>query len=106
MMLPIDENGERLAVVDASYDETTGRLTYKTSYALKREERVTAIWLHRSAGDKVGAAVHLLSGGTGTSAQGTVTLSYADRADLAAGKLRLRVYTTEHPAGIDAVLTR
>ena len=88
-----------------SYDEPTGRLTYQTTYAPKRDERVTAVWLHRGACDKAGAAVHLLSGGTGTSGHGVVTLSYAERADFAAGKLKLRVYTKDHPAGIDATLT-
>ena len=70
MTVPIEENGGRVAVVDVSYDETTGRLTYKTTYPTKREERVTAIWLHRAAGDKAGAAVHLLSGGNGTGTNG------------------------------------
>jgi hypothetical protein len=106
MTVPIEENGERLTVVEMTYDETTGQLTYKTIDAPKREERVTAVWLHRAAGDKVGAAVHLLSGGTGASGHGTVTLSYAERADFAAGKLRVRAYTKDHPAGIDAVLPR
>ena len=106
LTVSIEEHGERLTTVDVSYDETAGRLTYKTTYAPKRDERVTAVWLQRAAGEKVGAAVHLLSGGAGTSGQGVVTLSYAERADFAAGKLRLRVYTKDHPAGIDATLAR
>jgi amidase len=104
--VPIEEHGERLTTIDMSYDETTGRLAYKTTYAPKRDDRVSAIWLQRAAGDKVGAAVHLLSAGPGTSGEGVATLSYAERADFAAAKLRVRVYTKDHPGGIEAALAR
>ena len=101
MSVPIDDGGDRLGVVQLTYEETTGRLSYTSTFAPNRERRVSAIWVHRVRGDRTGAAVHILFNGPGTASHGSVVLSPADRAALAGGSLRMRVYTHEHPGGID-----
>ena len=101
-VVPIEENGERLGVVDFTFDPTTSRLTYKTSFAPKRHERVNAIWIQRGTIDKPSAALHQL---LPAASPGSVVLSYVDRDNLAGGRLILRVYTTQHPLGIAAPLS-
>lgn len=94
--LPLEQGGERLGSIAFDYDATTSRLSYKTVFAPRRGERVIAIWINRVADGKPGAALHMIGGGA-TPADGTITLSASDRADLAAGRLRLRVFTrTQH----------
>ena len=101
-VVPIEENGERLGVVDFTFDPTTSRLAYKTVFAPKRHERVNAIWIQRGTMDKPAAALHqLLPAGS----SGSVVLSYSDRENLAAGRLVLRVYTAQHPLGIAAPIS-
>src|SRR5262249_54388027 len=102
--VPIEEDGDRLAVAELSYDETTARLTYKLLFAPSRARQVTAIWIHRTNGDKPAAAIHRLFGGDGSNRTGTVVLASADRAHLVAGRLRLRSYTARHPGGVDAAI--
>ena len=102
---PLEENQERLAVIEFAYDETTGRLSYKSIVAPRRLELVTAMWIHRLGGDKTGAGLHQLYGGAATTPNGSVMLSSRDRADLAAGNLRLRYYTRDNPAGLEARLS-
>jgi Asp-tRNA(Asn)/Glu-tRNA(Gln) amidotransferase A subunit family amidase len=96
----LEENGDRLGVIEFSYDETTGRLSYRAVFAPRRAERVTAIWINRMAAEKVGASIHPLTTAA-AGPQGAATLSSADRASLAAGRLRLRVYTQDHPGGLE-----
>jgi amidase len=101
----LEEDADRLGIADFTYDETTGRLAYKLFFAPRREERVTAIWIHRSSGAKVAAAIHQLFGGAGSNLAGAVVLAATDRASFAAGRLRVRIYTRQHPGGIDVPLT-
>jgi amidase len=97
---PLEEDGDRLGVIEFSYDETIGRLSYRIVFAPRRAERVTAIWINRMAAEKVGASIHPLATAA-TGPQGAVTLSSADRASLTEGRLRLRVYTHGHPGGLE-----
>lgn len=99
----LEEHGERIGVIEFGYDETTSRLSYKTIFAPRRAEQVTAIWIHRHGGDKPGAAVHQLFG-AGLSQGTTLVLSSADRANLAAGRLRVRYYTRQNPGGAEIKL--
>jgi amidase len=101
-VVPIEENGERLGVVDFTFDPTTIRLAYKTVFAPKRHERVNAMWIQRGGVEKPAAALHQLLPGAGN---GSLVLTYSQRADLAAGRLVLRTYTTQHPLGIAAALS-
>jgi hypothetical protein len=100
----LEEDGDRLAVADFTYDQTTGRLAYKLLFAPRREQQVSAIWIHRSNGDKPAAAVYPLFAGEGSNLPGAVVLASVDRASFVAGRLRVRVYTRRHPAGIDVAL--
>jgi amidase len=101
-VVPIEENGERLGVVDFTFDPTTSRLAYKTVFAPKRHERVNAMWIQRGSAEKAAAALHQLLPGAGT---GSLVLTYSERADLAARRLVLRTYTTQHPLGIAVALS-
>lgn len=103
-VVPIEENGERLGVVDFSYDVTTSRLSYKTVFAPRHQERVIAMWIQRGTPDKPAAALHQVFDGTGSSA-GTIVLSSSSRADLVGGRLLLRAYTSGHPLGITLPIT-
>jgi Asp-tRNA(Asn)/Glu-tRNA(Gln) amidotransferase A subunit family amidase len=96
-VVPIEENGDRLGVVDFSFDPTTSRLGYKTVLAPARQERVHAVWIQRGTTDKPAAALHRLLPATFA---GSVVLSHRDRENLAAGQLILRVYTAQHPLGV------
>jgi hypothetical protein len=98
IVVPIEEDGERLGVVDFDYDPTTARLSYKAVFAPKRHERVRAMWIQRGTPEKPGAAVYQLDAAAG----GAVTLSYADRRALQEGRLILRIYTAAHPLGIQS----
>jgi hypothetical protein len=100
----LDDGADRLGSIELAYDQTTGRLTWKTRLAPQRAGLVTGVWIHRMSGDKPGAAVHLLHGGGSRESDGTVVFTSSERADLAAGRLSVRVYTNEHPRGIDSRL--
>nr|QEO74272.1 amidase [uncultured bacterium] len=94
-VVPIEESGERLGVIDLAFDPTTARLSYKSVFAPKRGERVRAMWIQRGTPEKPGAAVHQLSTG-----DGSLVLSFQDRLALQEGRLILRIYTDAHPLGI------
>jgi amidase len=85
------------------FDATTSRLTYKLDVDPLRRDGVTAVWVHRASDGKPAAALHQLFGGAATAPTGTVTFSYSDRRDLAAGQLVLRVYSRHAPSGGEAV---
>jgi amidase len=84
-------------------DVTTSRLDYKLDLDALRRDGATAIWLHRASEGKPAAATQQLFGGVATAAAGALTLSHAERDDLAAGKLLLRVYSRRAPAGSEPV---
>jgi hypothetical protein len=85
------------------FEATTSRLTYRLDADALRRDEVTAVWIHRAAEGKPAAALHQLFGGAATAPTGTLTLSYADRRDLAAGQLVLRVYSRRTPLGGEPV---
>jgi amidase len=74
------------------YDRTTGRLNYDANVQRGRDS-VVAIWLHRGTKEKPGAAVHQLLSAPQSRRSNTVTLSYADRRDLEAGRMLARIFT-------------
>ena len=82
----------RRAVVEFEYDETTARLAYTVTPSAA--SRIAAVWIHTGTLDKPGAARHQLVD-LNRSLSGAVTLSAADRRDVADGKLFVRVYDTE-----------
>ena len=84
------------------YDSTTSRLTYKLDLDALRRDGVTAVWVRR-AGEKPAAALHQLFGAAAMAPTGTLTLSYSDRRDLAAGQLVVRVYSRRAPSGGEAI---
>jgi amidase len=73
-----------------TYDATTSQLQHTVSDE-KQRARAATIWLHSGTVEKPAAARHQLYV-AGQSATGTVTLSAADRRDLAAGRMLVRFY--------------
>jgi hypothetical protein len=80
--------------VSIAYDQATAHLSYTLTIPPSARDRITAIWLHGGTREKPGAARHLLYSARG-STSGTVTLSAADRRDLADGHLMLRLYVLD-----------
>ncbi len=79
------------AELKLAYDETTSRLQYALVTDAAGRDRLIAIWIHAGTIYKPGAGrVQLLGGGR--PAEGAVTLSAADRRDLAAGRLFIRFF--------------
>jgi Asp-tRNA(Asn)/Glu-tRNA(Gln) amidotransferase A subunit family amidase len=82
--------------ISLSYDQTTAVLSYTMNVSPSFKDGMTAIWLHGGTPGKPGSARHLLYS-TGGSTTGTITLSSADRRDLADGHLMLRLYLPSKP---------
>lgn len=95
------KSGDPLSI-DWSYDVTSSRLEYRVTAAPRLPEDPLAVWIHRGDLPKSGAALHQIVGGVAP-AHGLVTLSFSDRADLAAGRLHVRTYSAQHPGGLDPV---
>ena len=76
-----------------TYDETTSRLDYTLKADRAAAQRIGAIWIHAGTAQKPGAARYRLFPGAEPS--GTVTLTAADRDDLRAGALLVRVYLAD-----------
>lgn len=91
--------------IDWSYEVTTSRLWYRMKAAARVQNDVLEIWIHRVESSKSAAALHRVSDGS-AAAQGVISLSFSDRADLAAGRLHLRVYTSRQPMGSEPVSLR
>jgi amidase len=85
-----------------TYDATMSRLRYDMNDE-NELSRIAAIWLHSGTVEKPGAARHQLYV-AGQPAGGTVTLSAADRRDLADGRLLIRVYAHGSTRPIDTSL--
>jgi hypothetical protein len=94
----------RDAIVDLTYDQTTGRLHYALKSSGPGRERLSAIWIH-TGGDKPAAARHQLYA-PGQSLTGEVTLSSADRRDLADGRLVARFYLHDQAGSAGDVIIR
>ena len=98
--LPLD-SGEPVSI-DWSYDVTTSRLAYRVTAAPRLPKDMLATWIHRGELPKSGAALHQIAGGVAPT-EGVLTLSFSDRADLAAGRLHVRVYSAHQPGGLQPV---
>jgi amidase len=92
------------AIVALTYDETTARLQYALKNSGPGADRLSAIWIH-TGGDKPAAARHQLYA-AGQSPTGTITLSSADRRDLADGRLVARFYLRDHAGSAGDVIIR
>jgi Asp-tRNA(Asn)/Glu-tRNA(Gln) amidotransferase A subunit family amidase len=79
------------ASLNLTYDETSSRLSYTVSIDPPGRDQVSAVWIHAGTVEKPGAARHRLFA-AGHPTTGTVTLSSADRSDLAAGRLLVRLF--------------
>jgi hypothetical protein len=79
------------ATVSLIYDESTSRLQFALKTDPAGAERLASIWIHSGTVEKPGAARHQLYA-TGQPASGFVTLSAADRQDLADGRLLVRFF--------------
>jgi len=90
------------AVIKFSYDTTTGALRYEAATAkMAPSDRVLALALHRSDGDKPGPIVaHLLTPNQ-IIGSGTLTMRGRNREDLVAGKLYVQLYTKQMPLGFE-----
>jgi len=79
------------AELKLTFDETTSQLHYTLGIDAAARDRLTAVWIHAGTVEKPGAGrVQLLGGGR--PAEGAVTLSAADRKDLADGRLFVRFF--------------
>jgi len=79
------------AVLEVTYDEPAARMDYSLRIQPAVAERMYSVWIHSGTVEKPGAARHELFG-TGRSTKGSITVSAADRADLAEGRLIVRLY--------------
>ena len=85
--------------VKFTYDRTTGALRYDAATPILGTDRVIALTLQRSDGDKPGPIVaHLLAPNQITGA-GTLTMRGRDREDLVAGRIYAHFYTKGAPLG-------
>ena len=94
----------QLAVGSASlkltYDRTTGQLRYEAATTgLPATDRVVALTLQRSDGDKPGPVVAHLLAPNQISGAGTLIMRGRDRDDLTAGRLFAHFYTRQSPLG-------
>jgi Asp-tRNA(Asn)/Glu-tRNA(Gln) amidotransferase A subunit family amidase len=90
------------AVIKFSYDATTGSLRYDAATAkMAPSDRVLALALHRSDGDKPGPIVAHLLAPNQIIGSGTLTMRGRNREDLAAGKLYVQLYTKQMPLGFE-----
>ena len=90
--------------VTLTFDDSTSHLQYAVTGAAAALDRLSAIWIHAGTAEKPGAARHLLVG-PAQPATGRVTLAFADRRDLAEGKLMLRFYARDGSSDVPISLT-
>jgi Asp-tRNA(Asn)/Glu-tRNA(Gln) amidotransferase A subunit family amidase len=88
------------ATVKLNYDRTTGILRYDviTSTA-GPSDRVIALAIHRSDGDKPGPVIAHLLAPNQISGSGSLTMRGRDRDDLVGGRLFAQFYTRQAPLG-------
>jgi Asp-tRNA(Asn)/Glu-tRNA(Gln) amidotransferase A subunit family amidase len=79
------------AVLSLTYDESLSRLDYTVTVDQAGRDRIFAIWIHAGTPEKPGAARRQLFA-AGQPAGGTVSLSAADRKDMADGRLFVRFF--------------
>jgi Asp-tRNA(Asn)/Glu-tRNA(Gln) amidotransferase A subunit family amidase len=88
-----------VAEVRFRYDPTTARLGYRAVLRGVKPAEVTAVTLQRRLDDGPGPVLAQLVPMGRTGAQGELTLGARERADLAAGRLVVRLYTVAQPLG-------
>ena len=90
------------ALVKLSYDATTGALRYDAATAkMAPSDRVLALTLQRSDGDKPGPIVAHLLAPNQIIGSGTLTMRGRNREDLVGGKLYVQLYTKQAPLGFE-----
>ncbi len=87
------------SVVKFNYDRSTGALRYEATTAPLGTDRILALTLQRSEGDKPGPIIAHLLGPNQLTGAGTLTLRGRDREDLVAGTLYAHFYTRQSPLG-------
>ena len=88
------------AAVKVTYDRTTGALRYDaTTTALPATDRVVALTLQRSDGEKPGPVVAHLLAPNQIAGSGTIIMRGRDRDELAGGRLFVHFYTRQSPLG-------
>jgi len=90
------------AVIKFSYDATTGALRYDAAtLKMAPSDRVLALALQRSEGDKPGPIVAHLLAPNQIIGSGTLTMRGRNREDLVAGRLYVQLYTKQMPLGFE-----
>ena len=90
------------ASIKFAYDATTGALRYDAAtLKMAPTDRVLALALHRSDGDKPGPIVAHLLAPNQIIGSGTLTMRGRNREDLVAGKLYVQLYTKQAPLGFE-----
>jgi Asp-tRNA(Asn)/Glu-tRNA(Gln) amidotransferase A subunit family amidase len=87
------------AALRLTFDETTSSLQYDLTIG-PQAGTISSIWVHSGTVDRPGAARHLLFA-PGQPLRGSVTLSFADRRDLAQGRLIARLFWANHGGSAD-----
>ena len=83
---------------DIDYDAATKKLSWKLTYT-GLSGPATAAHFHAGETGKNGGVAVAIPGATSSPAEGSATLTDAQAADLAAGKLYVNVHTAANPAG-------
>jgi Asp-tRNA(Asn)/Glu-tRNA(Gln) amidotransferase A subunit family amidase len=90
------------AAVKLNYDATTGALRYDaTTSKMAPSDRVLALTLQRSEGDKPGPIIAQLLAPNQITGSGTLVLKGRNREDFVADKIYLHFYTRQMPLGFD-----
>ncbi|MEO7135476.1 MAG: amidase family protein [Vicinamibacterales bacterium] len=90
------------ATVKFNYDATSGALRFDAAAAkMAPADRVIALAIHRSEGDKPGPIVAQLLAPNQITGSGTLTMRGRNREDLVAGKLFVQLYTKQSPLGFE-----
>ena len=88
------------ATVKFNYDTTSGALRFDAAAAkMAPADRVIALAIHRSDGDKPGPIVAQLLAPNQVTGSGTLTMRGRNREDLTSGKLFVEFYTRQSPLG-------
>jgi amidase len=92
-------------VLEVTYDEAAARMDYTLRMQPGVAERMDSMWIHSGTVDQPGAARHQLFGAA-RSTTGSINVSAADRADLAEGRVIVRLYLHDVAGSAgDAALT-
>ena len=90
------------AMIKFTYDATTGALRYDAAtLKMAPTDRVLALALHRSDGDKPGPIVAHLLAPNQIVGSGTLTMRGRNREDLVGGRLYVQLYTRQAPLGFE-----